>query len=301
MGKLRKGLHYRTRDKIFGLALLLPAVILVGYFVFLSVLDSVAMSFQDFKLGKQVVSSWNSFAHYKSMFAWDGKFWHSLNVTFQFVLFTVAELVITGLLLSVYFQNIKKFARLWRSLILLSWGIPVVIVGLIWNWMFHSNYGLINFLFTSLGIIDKPMDWIMNASTALHTVVVAALWRQLPFVFLLLVAGIQGIPSDVYEAGAIDGVNPLQRIFHITLPYLRNVLRGCILISIITNFKLFPLFWTMTGGGPANLTETLAVLTYKNAFVNMNFGAGAAVSTGWLVTLVVFSIAYDKFFPEADY
>ena len=108
-------------------------------------------------------------------------------------------------------------------------------------------------------------------------------------------------PTEMYEAAHIDGASKIQTFLHITLPFLKNVIRSSILVTIITNFKQFPLFWTMTGGGPMGRTETLAILTYKNAFVNLNFGVGAAVATSWMLVLIVFSLLYNRIFKEAKY
>jgi multiple sugar transport system permease protein len=129
----------------------------------------------------------------------------------------------------------------------------------------------------------------------------AAFWRQFPFIFVVVLAGLQGIPQDMYESAMIDGASFLRRFYSITLPLLRNVIRVVILMSVIMNFRQFPLVWTMTGGGPIGRTMTLAVLSYRRSFVNLNFGRGAAVATIWLVIVLLFSIVFTRLFRAREY
>ncbi len=129
---------------------------------------------------------------------------------------------------------------------------------------------------------------------------VAAVWKQLPFMFLMILAGLQGIPQELHEAARIDGAGPVQDFLAVTLPSLRNVLRTTILMTVIANFKQFPLFQIMTNGGPMNRTTNLAILSYRHAFGNLDFGSGAAVATVWLVVLVAFSLVYGRIFPGSE-
>lgn len=273
----------------------------MGGFVFLPVFQSVLISFQDFKLARGTSSyPWIGLDNYKLL--WEqGDLQHAFWITFSFMLMVVIIILVFSMILSLFFNQGKSSDRTMRSLILLSWGTPTVIVALLWSWMFQAQYGIINYVLLKLGLISESISFLAHPDTALGSVAVAAIWRQLPFMFLMLLSGLQGIPKEMYEAARIDGVNSVQSFFYITLPFLRNVIRASVLISIITSFKQFPLFWVMTGGGPMRSTETLAILTYRNAFVNMNFGIGAAVATSWLAALVLFSIIYNRVFKEASY
>ena len=294
-------LKNKTGDTLFGTMLLLPAMLIVGGFIFLPVLQSVYYSFFNFKLTrKRIPLVWNNFANYRSLIE-SGQLQNAFVITFQFMLIVVATVFILGLVMSLSLNRGRRQERLSRSLALLPWGTPTVIVALLWSWMFQAEYGVVNFILLKLHIIRDPLSFLVNPDTALGAVAVAAVWRQLPFMFIMLLAGLQGIPREMYEAARIDGSSALQSFIHITLPFLRNVIRASILVTIITNFKQFPLFWTMTGGGPMNRTETLAILTYKNAFVNLNFGVGAAVAAAWMAVLIIFSLSYNRLFKEAEY
>ncbi len=291
----------KTGDRLFGVLLLVPSILIVGGFIFLPVIQSVYYSFFDFKLTrKKLPLLWNGGANYRGL--WEsGKLQNAFFITFQFMLIVLIAVFLIGLLMSLAMNKGRKAERTARSLALLPWGTPTVIVALLWSWMFQPEYGVVNFLLMHFKIISEPLGFLVNPDTALASVAVAAVWRQLPFMFIMLLAGLQGIPAEMYEAAEIDGASPRQSFWHITLPFLRNVIRSSILVTIITNFKQFPLFWTMTGGGPMGRTETLAILTYKNAFVNLNFGVGAAVAASWMLTLILFSLLYNRIFKEAEY
>ncbi|MBN2625024.1 MAG: sugar ABC transporter permease [Spirochaetales bacterium] len=288
-------------DRIFGAVLLVPSILIVGGFIFLPVIQSLYYSFFDYKLTrKKVPLTWNSFGNYRSL--WEsGKLQHAFSVTFQFMVIVVVLVFLLGLVMALLLNRGGKGERAKRTLALLPWGTPTVIVALLWSWMFQPEYGVVNFFLLKLHLVAEPISFLVNPNTALGSVAVAAVWKQLPFLFIMLLAGLQGVPSEMYEAAHIDGAPPLRVFWHITLPFLRNVIRSSILVTIITNFKQFPLFWTMTGGGPMGRTETLAVLAYKNAFVNLNFGAGAAVAASWMAALIIFSLIYNRVFREAEY
>ncbi len=294
-------LKQKTGDTIFGTILLLPSILIVGGFIFLPVLQSVFYSFYNFKLTRRKDPLiWNNFENYKNLID-TGKLQNAFGITFKFMIVVVVVVLILGIIMALLMNQGKSQNRVKRSLALLPWGTPTVIVALLWSWMFQSEYGVVNFILLNLHIIKEPISFLVNPDTAIWSVAVAATWRQLPFMFIMILAGLQNIPKEMYEAATIDGASSIQNFLHITLPFLRNVIRSSVLVAIITNFKQFPLFWTMTGGGPMGTTETLAILTYKNAFVNLNFGVGAAVATAWLVVLIIFSLAYNKIFKEVEY
>ncbi len=294
-------LKSKAGDNVFGTLLLMPSILIVGGFIFLPVVQSVFYSFFNFKLTrKKMPLEWNNFGNYSSL--WEsGKLQNAFAITFQFMILVVLIVFLMGLIMSLFMNRGRSGVRLTRTLTLLPWGTPTVIVALLWSWMFQPEYGVINFILLRLHLISEPVGFLVNPDSALVSVGIAAIWRQLPFMFIMLLAGLQGIPGEMYEAAHIDGASKIQSFVHITLPFLRNVIRSSILVTIITNFKQFPLFWTMTGGGPMNRTETLAILTYKNAFVNLNFGVGAAVAASWMVVLIIFSLAYNRIFREAEY
>lgn len=291
----------RRRDRRFALTLMTPATAIVTLAIFWPLVKSVWMGLTDYSLARGAAGRgrWNGFANYRAIAA-SGELQHALGVTLRFMSVTVTLLFALGLTLALILNHRRRGRKGLRTLALLPWVTPTLIAALLWSWMFQGQYGVVNYILLSLGVIDAPLSWLVNVDLALPSVIVAALWRQLPFMFVLLLAGLQSIPTEMYEVAHIEGAGAVPTFRYVTLPFLSNVIRTAILLSIIANFKQFPLFWTMTAGGPIDVTTTLAILSYRKAFVGLDFGAGAAVATMWLVVLLAFAAVYTRLFRARE-
>ncbi len=290
-------LKRKTGDRLFSLALLVPTVCMTVVFILIPVIDSVYKSFLDFKV-KNIISGqpgvWNNFDNYIKLFQ-NNKLLPSIITTFSFVIVVVLLQFVLGMVLALILNSNIRFARVFRSIMMIPWVVPTVISALIWMWMFQPQYGLVKYLadiftlgrVTSLGVLNNP-------STALMGISIAALWKQIPLSTLLLLAGLQNVPDDMLEAATVDGANARIKFFKIVLPYMSSVIKITVSMAIIENFKQFPLVWTMTGGGPDNATTTLAVLSYREAFVSNNLGSGAAVTTVWMLLMIVVIFVYNR-------
>ena len=298
---MKKGLQ--SGDKQFSLMLLSPAVIITVIFILVPVVDSIYRSFFDYKV-KNIISgkpgTWNNFANYVKLFT-NGKLPTAMTNTLLFVFGVVIAQFILGMALALVLNTNIRFSRFIRSIMMIPWVVPTLISGLVWLWMFQPQYGLVKYF---VGILSggKITDFaILNSpTTAMLGVSVAALWKQIPLATLLLLAGLANVPEDMLEAAKIDGANEAQRFFKITLPYMKSVIKVTVSMSIIENFKQFPLFWTMTGGGPDNSTTTMAILSYREAFVSNNFGSGAAVTTVWMLMMIAVVFVYNRIFRKED-
>ena len=292
-----------TGDIIFSSLLLLPALIMTITFIIVPIVDSVIKSFQDFRI-KNIISGqpgeWNNFANYIKLLQ-SQKLIGAIIATFSFVLFVVILQFIFGMILALILNSKVLFARFIRSIMMTPWVVPTIISALIWMWMFQPQYGLVKYfvgVFSGGAITDFAM--LNNTKTALLGIGIAALWKQIPLTTLLLLAGLQNVPDDMLEAATIDGAGRTRKFFSIVLPYLKSVIKIVISMAIIANFKQFPLIWTMTGGGPDNSTTTLAVLSYREAFISNNLGSGAAVTTIWMLLMVVVIVIYNKLLGTTD-
>ena len=298
---MKKGLQ--SGDKQFSLMLLSPAVIITVIFILVPVVDSIYRSFFDYKV-KNIISgkpgTWNNFANYVKLFT-NGKLPTAMTNTLLFVFGVVIAQFILGMALALVLNTNIRFSRFIRSIMMIPWVVPTLISGLVWLWMLQPQYGLVKYF---VGILSggKITDFaILNSpTTAMLGVSVAALWKQIPLATLLLLAGLANVPEDMLEAAKIDGANEAQRFFKITLPYMKSVIKVTVSMSIIENFKQFPLFWTMTGGGPNNSTTTMAILSYREAFVSNNFGSGAAVTTVWMLMMIAVVFVYNRIFRKED-
>ncbi|KRE63348.1 carbohydrate ABC transporter permease [Paenibacillus sp. Soil750] len=288
-----------AKDRLFLLALILPALAMLLFTIGIPIVKSITMSFFKVSLLSMKSQPWNNFANYKEILQ-DGEFFTALRVTLTYVFCIVSVQFVLGMALALILNSSIRFKKFFRTIILIPWIVPTIVSALLWMWLFQPQYGLINYVLQLLHIIDKPQEWLTNMDLALPAVIVTALWRQLPFMSTMLLAGMQGISEDMYEAARIDGANRWQILTNITLPLLKNNIKTITLISIIENFKMFPLFWIMTGGGPLDKTTTLAIYSYKAAFVQMNLGKGAAIGALWLIIMVLISSLYNKLFALGE-
>ncbi|MGH0053591.1 MAG: carbohydrate ABC transporter permease [Sphaerochaetaceae bacterium] len=291
------------RDGLFAFLLDIPALLLTIAFILVPIVDSIIKSFQTYGV-RNIISGkpgvWNDFANYLYLTKTDA-FSSAAVHTFSFVLGVVLVQFLLSLTLALILNTNLKGARFLRSVMMTPWVVPTVISALIWMWLFQPQYGLVKYL-VGVFSFSKITDFAIlnNPNTALTGVGIAALWKQIPLMSLLLLAGLQNVPQDINEAAMIDGAGKMRRFLSITLPYLSPVIKVSISMSIIENFKQFPLFWTMTGGGPNNATTTLAVLSYREAFVSMNLGTGSAVTTLWMLLMILVVFFYNRIFRTQD-
>lgn len=288
-----------SKDKVFLLAIVTPAFVLMIFTIGIPIVKSLYMSFFHVTLLSMKSMSWNSFDNYKTLLA-DGEFFTSLRTTLIYVFGIVSLQFVLGLMLALVLNSNIRFRKWIRTLILVPWIIPTIIGALLWMWLFQPQYGVINYVLQALHLADKPPQWLGSPALALPAVMVAALWKQLPFMSTMLLAGLQGIPEDNYEAAEMDGANAVQQFRYVTLPHLKHTIKTVSLIAFIENFKMFPLFWIMTGGGPLDATTTLAIISYKTAFIKFDLGKGAAIGGIWLLLLLLFSWGYNRLFDIGE-
>jgi multiple sugar transport system permease protein len=202
----------------------------------------------------------------------------------------------TALALNQAFRG-RRFARTW---IILSWIIPTIVIAILWRWMLNASYGIINFFVTTLGFSDAPIDFLGSPKWALPTVIMVNAWRWFPFLALLILAGLQSIPGELYEAAKVDGANATQRFFSITMPQLQPVMYVVGLIGTLWAFQIFDVIWLLTQGGPSGATQTLPVLIYDRAFNGFAMGEASAISVVLCAFLLIFSVLYIKFVPAGE-
>ena len=293
----------QRNDRIFAGALLLASVLITVIFILIPVVDSAIKSFLDYRV-RNIISGtpgeWNNFENYIRLFN-NGRLGMSIVHTLTFVVGVVVAQFLIGMALALILNSNIKFTRFVRSIMMAPWVVPTIISGLIWMWLYQPQYGLLKYLigiFTGGSVSDFAI--LNNPSTAMLGIAIAALWKQIPLTTLLLVSGLTNVSEDLLEAATIDGAGSVKKFFYITIPSIMSVIKITVSMAIIENFKQFPLFWTMTGGGPDNATTTLAILSYREAFVSNNLGSGAAVTTVWMLLMIVVIFVYNRIFRNVD-
>jgi ABC-type sugar transport system permease subunit len=276
----------RKRDELlFTAFLLLPAGLIMAVVSIYPLVRSFWISLLTWDLAKpNLAHTFNYFANYTWVLS-DPTFWQSARVTAFFVLGAVVLEIGFGLGIALLLNRDFRGRNLVRMLALLPWAVPGVVNGIMWKWVLNPSYGALNGLLFSLGIIDQYVIWLGNPTTALVMGILADVWKETPFIMLLLLAALQTIPDDLYEAAKVDGANFLQSFRHITIPLIQPTLFVAITLRTIWALKSFDLIYTLTAGGPSGGTTVIGFYTYLKTFVSLNLGRGSAAA--YLMTAVV--------------
>lgn len=183
-------------------------------------------------------------------------------------------------------------SRIWQTLILLPWTVPSIVGANLWRWILQGDFGLISTTMRAVGLEGLARNWLSEPTTALPAVLVAYAWSGFPFVMLMLLAGMQGIPEDLYEAGRIDGANSIDLFRHITLPSLRPIIIVVLLLETINGLNSFDFLFVMTGGGPGGVSEILGLMIYRLGFGSFNFGTASAAAVLLMAVVAVGALFY---------
>ena len=218
----------------------------------------------------------------------DDRFWNALKNTLYFTVLSVSLELVLGLSIAILLQRSFRLKGLIRALVLIPWAIPTVVSAKMWEWMYNTDFGIVNY------IIGSKINWLGNPLLALNAAVFMDVWKTTPFVVILLMAGLQVIPQELYHAAKIDGAGKWDTFKTITLPMLKPVILVVLLFRTLDAFRIFDAIYVLTGGGPANATETLSIYAYKVLFQTLQFGYGSALSAVVFLCTGCISILYIK-------
>lgn len=218
--------------------------------------------------------------------------WTFNSVLFQFILGFIAAVLIN--------QDFIKAKALLRILLLVPWVLPSIVGVMVWKWMFHADFGIINVFLKWLGIISQNISWVSEEKTALASAIIVNVWKMFPFVMIMIDAALQNVPNDLKDAAKIDGANDLRVFMTVTVPHIALACLTVILLLTIWAFNAFTFIFVLTEGGPAHRSETLPMFIYKSAFRNYNFGIASSASIVLLILVAIFSIIYIKIFLRRE-
>lgn len=219
----------------------------------------------------------------------DDKFYlPGLKNTFAFAIIGVSVQMVLGFALALFVSRITRFRAFFISLFLVPVLLPPIVIGSVWRLLYGYDFGIINYLLSFVGVL--PLDWLGSPSLAFTSIVIVDVWHWTPFVFLLLLAGLESLPEDVYEAARVDGASPLQELLRITLPMMAPTLLVTMIFRMITAFKVFDEIYLMTSGGPGTSTEVISFSIYKTFFQSDNLGLGSVMSVVSLFVITLLTI-----------
>ncbi len=266
----------RSREQKTAWILLIPAILLLLLVFGYPIARAFWLSLFTENLGTQLQPVFSGFDNYGRMVG-DGRFWQSFLVTTIFTSASVISELLLGLIIALVL-NQQFFGRgLVRTTAILPWALPTALIGLAWAWIFNDQFGVANDILRRLGIIETGINWLGEPTLAMLAVIVADVWKTTPFISILLLAGLQSIPADLYEAHSIDGASPWQSFRQITLPLLIPQILIAVLFRFAQAFGIFDLIAVMTGGGPGGATEVVSLYIYSTIMRYLDFGYGAAL------------------------
>jgi ABC-type sugar transport system permease subunit len=219
----------------------------------------------------------------------DPTFYAAVGHTLYFTLVSTGVELVLGIAMALLLNSPLKARWLWRGLAVIPWALPTIVNGALWRWVFNAQYGALNALLTQLGLMDSYRPWLGTPRSALNAVIIADVWKTTPLVAFFILAGLQVIPSELYESARIDGAGAWRSFRTITLPLLVPSIAVVLVLRTIEAFKVFDIVYVMTGFGPANGTLTVAGYAYQQAFSNLLFGYGSALS--YLIVLAILALA----------
>ena len=273
------------RERRFAYALLAPAVVAVGALIAWPMYLIVSISFREGRslnflaLDRRPLGLGN----YRTVLT-DPATWHSVGVSLIYTAGTLAPAFLIGLLTALLLNRVFPLRRWLRSLVLLPWAVPGVMVSIVFLWMFDASFGVVNALLRSAGFTGTDIAWYSTESTALFAVIVPTIWKAYPFFTLTLLAAMQSIPGHLYEAAEVDGATALQRFANVTWPGIRGPAVLALVLNGLWTFREFDIIFAATGGGPAKATETLGIRAYNEAFGYFYMGRAAVI--GVLMLLI---------------
>jgi multiple sugar transport system permease protein len=281
----------RARELLTGYLYLLPVGVVLGGTVLFPILKAMHMSLYNHVLIKPQEYRYVGLANYVRLLH-DDVFWLSLWNSFVWVFGSVSFQFLGGFAAALLLHQSFRGRAFVRAITLLPWIIPGVVVALIWEFIYQPNYGLLNDLLARAGWMGERVAWLANPSLAMPAVVFTNIWRGMPFFAIMLLAGLQAIPTELYEAARVDGASVSQRFWHITLPMLRPIVVVATATRIIWTFNYADLIFVMTSGGPANATQITSTYTLLQAYSNLDFGYAATLSVALLLIMLGFTIFY---------
>ena len=273
---------------IFVLPALIVLVLLLGYPIIMSLYYSLT--------NKNLIKptfEFVGFANYTGIFT-DKVFWISFKNSAVFTFWIVLLQLVIGMIAALALNRISKLKGLFRTLLIIPWTFPNIVMAFTWNWLFNDLYGPINGLLLHWGVISKPILFLAKPELAVVSVILVMVWFGFPFMMVNILAGLQSISRSEYEAAEMDGAGAIQSFIHITLPHIGKVIGLLVVLRVVWVFNNFDLIYLLTGGGPGTATQTLPLYAYRTGWGLNNLGSASAIAVTLLVFLMLCTNIYFR-------
>ena len=273
--------------------LILPVVLLIACVMLYPLCRTFYLAFQHFNPAMPFANGFAGLDNFITLFTSE-EFYSALFVSLKWVVALVLLQLVFGMIVALILNQKFKGRGFFRALVFVPWAMSGVLTAVLFSLIYNQNYGVLNDLLMKIGLINEPVAWLGNPGLVLGSVIVAELWRGIPFFAISLLAAMQGLPQDVYEAAKVDGATKWQTFRMVTLPLLKDTIVLTTLLRTIWEFNSVDLIFSLTNGGPVGLTTTLSVLIANQALTTNNYGYGSAISVVSFVILAVIAVVYMK-------
>ena len=286
------------RDALLGYALLLPAGVILLLLVGYPMLVALTMSLQKKLIGSPV-APFIGLDNYLSLLG-DPTFWIVIRNVLIFTTASVAVKLILGTIVALTLHESIPMRGVVRAVVIIPWALPTLVSVLIWMWMYSDIGGVFNHILMGVGVVDEPLLFLGQPVLAMASVILVNIWRGFPFFSVTLLAGLQTIGAELYDAAKVDGAGLWARFRHVTLPGLAPVMAVVTLLSTIFTLNDFAIIWLLTRGGPGNATDVLSTLTYKVAIRGLELGKGVAISMTMVPLLLILIVLLTRFMSQRE-
>jgi len=286
------------RDAALGYLLLAPAALLLLILVGYPFVMAVVVSLQRKLLGSPT-ATWIGLANYTTLLA-DRTFWIVVRNVLVFAGVSVAIKLVLGTSVALALNETMPARGMIRSIVIIPWALPTLVTVLIWLWMYSDVAGVFNYILMGTGAVERPVLFLSDPYLAMASVIAVNVWRGFPFFAVTLLAGLQTVGHDLYDAAKVDGAGIWARFRHVTLPGLAPIMAVVTLLSTIFTLNDFAIIWLLTRGGPGNATDVLSTLTYKVAIRGLELGKGVAISVLMLPLLIVLIVLLTRFVNQRE-
>ena len=285
---------YNRKRFRMGLWFTAPAVIVLLTVLAYPIIASFVLSFQRIRFaGQGLTYQFNGLNNYAELLR-NQLFRASLFRSIYFTLVEVIAVLVLALLVALMLNHTLGRHAFFRVVLLVPWALAPVANAVLWKWIYNANYGVLNTILLGLGVVDKNVVWLGSPWLALNMILLADIWKSVPFISLLLLAGLQNIPPYLYKAARLDGANTWQQFVHVTLPGIKTSLVISIVLQSIWALKVFDLIYVLTHGSPADSTVLLNYLSWRETFSNLDIGYGAAIANVLFVLMFLLALAYIR-------
>lgn len=284
-----RGLTLAQRQARLAWLFLLPSLVVVLLVALVPLVQTIIYSLTDKRLGSVEATHIIGLKNYRFLLS-DGAWWHAVWVTIEFTIITVFFEFLLGLLIALVVNSRFPGRGPMRAAMLVPWAIPTVLSSQMWKWMYNDIFGVVNDLLKRVGLIHQNIAWLARPDTALFAVTSIDIWKTTPFVALLLLAGLQVIPDELYEAATVDGASKVRQFFTVTLPLLRPAIVVALIFRTLDALRVFDVFYVLFGAR-ADMT-TMAVYAQNNIVAFSDVGYGSAISVLIFVIIGIFVVAY---------